>query len=576
MILCPEERIAEYTAKGWWGTTTLDDLLRHGVAAHPDTVAVVDPANRAEFTDGPARRLTWAELDREVDRLATRLLESGVEKDDIIAVQLPNIIELIATYLAAGRIGAIVSPFPVQYREYEIEQLVNFVEAKVFLTAARIGKHNHAEMVAALQPKLPSLRQILAWGENLPERVVGMDRLMAETHDDLILANHRQANPIGANDILTICWTSGTEGHPKGVPRSHNDWLVPAYGTVDTAELAPGSHLLNPFPLVNMAGIGGMLVPWLLTGGKLVQHQPLNLMVFLQQIAVEKINYTVTPPALLNMLLQNKALLEKADFSSIKTIGSGSAPLSPWMVKTWQDDHHIFVLNFFGSNEGATLVSGPQEIPDPEHRALFFPRFGVSGYDWTARVSKCMQTRLVDLGTGEDISEAGQPGELLIKGAAVMTGYYKAPDLNQRAFDEQGYYHTGDMFEISGDGDNLPFYRYVGRSKDIIIRGGQNISPEEVENLIQGHPKIAEVAVIGYPDRVMGERVCACVAPRPDQEITLDELIAYLKEKKIATFKLPEKLLVMASLPRNPVGKLLKGSLREQVKEKAASEEVTA
>jgi acyl-CoA synthetase (AMP-forming)/AMP-acid ligase II len=576
MILCPEERIKEYTDKGWWGKETLDDLLRRNVADHHGEIAVADPSNRAEFTDGPARRLTYAELDQSIDRLAVRLLESGIEKDDVIAVQLPNIIELILVYLAASRIGAIVSPFPVQYRDYEIEQLVNFVEAKVFLTAARIGKHNHAEMAARLQPSMPSLRQVLAWGENLPEHVVGLDRLMAEPHDDLILANHRQANPLDANDIVTICWTSGTEGRPKGVPRSHNDWLVPAYGTVDAAELGPGCAVLNPFPLVNMAGIGGMLVPWLLTGGKLVQHQPLNLAVFLQQIAVERINYTVTPPALLNMLLQNKPLLEKADISSIKTIGSGSAPLSPWMVKTWQEDYGIYVINFFGSNEGATIVSGPKDIPDPEQRALYFPRFGVAGYEWSARVAACMQTRLVDINTGEIISEAGQPGELLIKGAAVLTGYYNAPDLNRRAFDEEGFFHTGDMFELSGEGADLRFYRYVGRSKDIIIRGGQNISPEEVENHIQGHPKIAEVAVIGYPDKVMGERVCACVVARPGQEISLEELVAYLREKKIAAFKLPERLVMLASLPRNPVGKLLKGSLREQVLPEAASEEVTA
>jgi acyl-CoA synthetase (AMP-forming)/AMP-acid ligase II len=302
----------------------------------------------------------------------------------------------------------------------------------------------------------------------------------------------------------------------------------------------------------------------------------LNLAVFLQQIAVERINYTVTPPALLNMLLQNKALLEKADISSIKTIGSGSAPLSPWMVKTWQEDYGIYVINFFGSNEGATIVSGPQDIPDPEQRALYFPRFGVAGYEWSARVAECMQTRLVDINTGEVISAAGQPGELLIKGAAVLTGYYKAPDLNRRAFDEQGFFHTGDMFELSGEGEDLRFYRYVGRSKDIIIRGGQNISPEEVENHIQGHPKIAEVAVIGYPDKVMGERVCACVVAQPDQEINLEELVAFLREKKIAAFKLPERLVMLASLPRNPVGKLLKGSLREQVLPEAASEEVTA
>jgi acyl-CoA synthetase (AMP-forming)/AMP-acid ligase II len=297
----------------------------------------------------------------------------------------------------------------------------------------------------------------------------------------------------------------------------------------------------------------------------------------MKQVAVEQVNYTVAPPALLNMLLQNEALLASADISSIKTIGSGSAPLSPWMVKTWQDKYGIHILNYFGSNEGTTIVSGPQTIADPEKRAQYFPRFGVEGFEWPGRISRCMQTRLFDLQTGEIIQEAGRPGELLIKGAAVFSGYYKSEDLTRRVFDEDGFFHTGDLFEIAGDGDDLRYYLYVGRSKDLIIRGGQNISPEEVETLIQGNPKVAEVAVIGYPDQVMGERVCACVVPRPGQEIIFDELIDFLKDKKIAAFKLPEKLVLMQALPRNPVGKLLKGTLREQfLKESAPSQEVTA
>jgi acyl-CoA synthetase (AMP-forming)/AMP-acid ligase II len=577
MILASEARIKEYTGKGWWGTETLDDIFRRNVARTPEAIAVVDPANRLDITDGEPRRLTYAELDKAVNRLAVLLLENGLKKDDIIAVQLPNSVELVMVYLAAGRLGIVTSPFPVQYRDFEIEQLVNFVEAKAFLTATRINKHAHAEMVAALRPKLPSLKLVMAWGENVPDGVTGLDQLMAEPHDETNLDNYLKELSITANDIFTICWTSGTEGRPKGVPRSHNDWLVPAYGTVDAAELEEGCTVLNPFPLVNMAGIGGMLVPWLLTGGKLVQHHPLSLPVFMKQVAVEQVNYTVAPPALLNMLLQNEALLASADISSIKTIGSGSAPLSPWMVKTWQDKYGIHILNYFGSNEGTTIVSGPQTIADPEKRAQYFPRFGVEGFEWPGRISRCMQTRLFDLQTGEIIQEAGRPGELLIKGAAVFSGYYKSEDLTRRVFDEDGFFHTGDLFEIAGDGDDLRYYLYVGRSKDLIIRGGQNISPEEVETLIQGNPKVAEVAVIGYPDQVMGERVCACVVPRPGQEIIFDELIDFLKDKKIAAFKLPEKLVLMQALPRNPVGKLLKGTLREQfLKESAPSQEVTA
>lgn len=564
MILGSEARVKEFTEKGWWGTATISDVFERVVKRAPDALAAVDPLNRSEITGGETQRLSYSQLAHMVERLGTRLVEQGIRKDDILAVQLPNIVELVMVYLAAARIGAIVSPFPVQYREYELEQLIPFIEAKAFITTTRIGKHPHAEMAANLRPKLPSLTVILAWGEDVPEGVVSLDRLMAAPHDTSILAEYDKTISISANDVFTICWTSGTEGRPKGVPRSHNEWLVIGEGMIDGAELQEGCHILNPFPLVNMAGIGGMFMSWLLMGGLLVQHHPLSLPTFLKQIAMESVHFTVAPPALLNMLLQNEALLANADIRSIKAIGSGSAPLSPWMVKTWQEKYGVAIINFFGSNEGATLISGPKEIPDPEQRAQFFPRFGVEGIVWPARLANRIQMRLINMGTGEMITRPGEPGELLLKGVATFSGYYKAEQLTWQAFDDEGYFHTGDVFEIAGD--HHQYYRYVGRSKDIIIRGGVNISAEEVETLIQGHPKVAEVAVVGYPDAIMGERACACVAPRPGETVTLAEIIAFLNEKKIAAFKLPERLMLVEALPRNPVGKILKHELREQLK----------
>ncbi len=326
-----------------------------------------------------------------------------------------------------------------------------------------------------------------------------------------------------------------------------------------------GDHLLNPFPMVNMAGIGGMLVPWLLTGGKLVMHHPLNLPAFLQQIAVEQVHYTVAPPALLTLLLKNEALLSQADFSSIRTIGSGSAPLSPWMVREWQDRFGITVTNFFGSNEGATFVSGPDAIPDPEQRAAFFPRFGVTGFDWPDRVAQMMESRLVDPATGEVIEAVGVPGEMHIRGAAVFSGYYQDPARTAAAFDQDGFYRTGDLFEIAADDEGPRFYRFVGRAGDVINRGGMKIVAEELELLLAGHPDLAETAVIGYPDEVLSEKVAVVVAPRPEAEPTLKEVRRFLAEQGVATFKLPERILLVPALPRNPVGKVDRKALREQL-----------
>lgn len=565
MILHSQERIQVYTEKGWWGTTTLDTLFSELVQQKPTAAALADPLNRSDFTDGATHRYTFAELDQAVNRLAAAFLTHGLNQDDRIAVQLPNITELVIFYLACARIGAIAVPFPVQYREYELENLSNFAEVRAFVTVTRLGDRQNAAAVASLRDKTASLETIMAFGDNVPAGIVALDEMLNREADTDWLSQYQNNLRITANDVFTICWTSGTESQPKGVPRTHNDWIAIAYASVDGAELTGDDVLLNPFPLVNMAGIGGMLVPWLLTGAKMVMHHPFDLMTFFKQIAIERISYTVAPPALLNMLLMREDMLAKADLSSLRVIGSGSAPLSPWMVKSWHDKFGIHVTNFFGANEGTALIGGPKDIPDPEKRAQYFPRFGVDGYEWSGRVPQGIQSRLVDLATDEEIHDAHHPGELRIQGPTVFSGYWRGDEIGLKPFDDQGYFRTGDMFEIAGEGDDACYYRFVDRAKDIIIRGGVNISAAEIEALIMSHPKVADVAVVGYADEVLGEKSCAFVVTRPEQTLTLAELVEFLKEKRIASYKLPERLEVVTALPRNPVGKVLKRDLRQQI-----------
>ncbi len=358
---------------------------------------------------------------------------------------------------------------------------------------------------------------------------------------------------------MTICWTSGTESEPKGVPRSHYEWLAICWATIDAPDIVVGDVLLNPFPMVNMAGINGMFLPWIRTGCVLVQHHPFDLRVFLGQIEAERVTYTVAPPALLWMLLADESMLAAVDLSSLTRIGSGSVPLQPPMVRGWQERYGIGVINFFGSNEGISLLSSPADMPDPDDRARYFPRFGVENFRWSTRISDWMDVRLVDVVTGEDITEVGHPGELRISGPTVFAGY-----LGDRPspFDERGFLCTGDIFEIAGD--HGQFLRYLDRGKDLVIRGGMNIAPAELEGLIAEHPAVADVAVIGDPDEVLGERVAAVVTLRPETELELDALVAFLKDKRIASYKLPERLEIRKELPRNSTGKILKRELRQK------------
>jgi acyl-CoA synthetase (AMP-forming)/AMP-acid ligase II len=264
------------------------------------------------------------------------------------------------------------------------------------------------------------------------------------------------------------------------------------------------------------------------------------------------------------MLLKDPDKLRGVDLSRLRRIGSGGGPLADWLVEQFAQQFGVEVVNYFGSNEGAALSSTPQDIPDPTQRARYFPRFGVPGFEWSSSNAKKIRTRLVNLDSGDDITAPGQVGELRFQGPTIFSGYFKAPELTARAFDDQGYYCTGDLFEIAGD--RQQFYRFSGRHKDIVIRGGMNISSEEVENLLLGHPKVREVAVIGWPDPVLGERVCVVVVPQPGQTVTLPELVDHLRNvEEVAAFKLPEKLVILELLPRNPLGKVLKRELRLQL-----------
>ncbi len=572
MVLVKPETIAEYTEKGWWGQQTLWDVFVQQVSARGDAEAVVDACNRSDFAHGAPRRLSWRELAQETDRFCLLLLRHGLGRDDIVVVHLPNGVEQYLVYLACARLGVVVTPVPVQYREHELAHILSLTAAKAAITFTQIGRAGHAHLAADMYRQLsaahPSMRTVLAWGSDLPAGVAGIestwpDTLTTEHQAQLVQAEQDAA--VTANDVFSICWTSGTEAAPKGVPRSHNEWLIVPPSIIEAGQLEPGARLLNPFPLVNMSGLSSALVTWLVLGGTVVQHHPFSLPVFLQQLREERIDYTVAAPAILNMLLQEERLLDGIDFQRLKRIGSGSAPLSEWMVRGFAERHGVQIVNYFGSNEGAALSGSDIDIPDPALRAQYFPRAGVPGFNWRVSTARKIQTRLVDLDSGADITRTGQPGELRFKGPTVFSGYFNAPDMSTRAFDEQGFYRTGDLFEIAGD--RRQYYRYVGRSKDLVMRGGMNISSEEIEGLLAACPGVQEVAVVGVPDRILGEKLCACVVSAPGQTVSLGDLVEFLRsQQRVAAYKLPEYVLRVDALPRNPVGKILKRELREQAR----------
>jgi acyl-CoA synthetase (AMP-forming)/AMP-acid ligase II len=557
VILASAEKIKDYTSRGWWGNETIDDRFRSNVARFGDKVALVDPPDRAAFTGGDVNRLTYTELDAAVTALAANMLRMGIRKGDVVVYQLPNIAETAIILLACARIGVVVSPLLVQFDANEIKQIVEKLKPKLFLSVSRFKAR---DLAGSARPYCEASNCKVAALDS-----EGEDILKPKPGDAELVSSYLDSAGITANDVVTVCWTSGTEGRPKGVPRSHNNWFFTGRSMTGATQLETGDVLLNIRPMVNMAAIGGSFMSWLFCAGKLVLHHPLTIPLALKQIREERVQISYLPPAFFVSLLGDAELQKQADLSSVRVLGTGSAAVPTWVIRKMESQYDLQIINFFGANEGTSLFARREEIPDPEYRARLFPRFGRQEFDWpNAKYATQSESRIVDLETETEISEPNRAGELRIKNPGVFEGYYDEPEMSAKSFDKQGFYKTGDLFEIAGDGDLSRFYRFVGRSKDIIVRGGLKISPSELDDLISQYDGIQEAAFFGYPDDRLGEKVGVAVVPKPGVEIELGDVTKFLKEKQVAIFKWPEKIVRMDQLPRNAMLKVQRNVLTEK------------
>ena len=559
MRTTPEAKIREYRERGWWTDRRIPDLFDAAVQAAPDQLALVDPPNRPALLGDAARRLTFRQVADLVDGFALRLQELGLGRDDVLITQLPNVVEYPALYLAAMRLGIVVSPVPMQFRRHELEQVTDLTGARAALTVRELKGGAYVATAVELAAGRPL--QVLCLNDDTVPGAAGFTPSEVTPTTRANLREHVAGLGLDADDIATVCWTSGTEGLPKGVPRSHNHWIAISYGHWRGAGIRRGERLLNPFPLINMAGLGGCFMSWMHSVGTLVLHHPLDLGVYLRQIVEERPQYAIAPPAVLNMLLKDEKSLASVDLSSLRCIGSGSAPLDPDMIAGYRDRFGIEIVNIFGSNEGVSLLSNAVNAPDPVRRARLFPRWGRDEVHADPPSPVQIRTRVVDPETGQEVLERGRPGELQITGPSVFDGYFRAPEVTARSFTDDGWFRTGDLFELVGDEDPAPYYRFVGRLKQIIVRGGMKIAPEELDSVLSQMPEVLEGAVSAYADPIMGERICAIVVPRPGAQPTLEAVRAHFESAGLATFKYPERLLCVEQLPRNSVGKLVRGDL---------------
>lgn len=558
-----------YRQQGWWGDTRLQDLFDACVAAHPEACSLVDPLNRTQFTEGAPRRLTWREVNGEVQALCGVLLASGLHKGDTVLLQMPSVHEFLVAYVACFKLGLVVSPVPSAYRAHELDHIVPHAQVRALIGMRRIGHFDHGQLLMQMT-RHAGVHQVMLWGDDLPAGALDLKQEMrqqaADPGLDARVGQTIAAHPVSADDVAVLLWTSGTEALPKPVPRTHNHWLVSRRLMTEPACLQPGECILSPRLLNTMGGFAGTVMTWLDCATQVVLHQPLDLSLFLHQVETEKPVFTSGPPALLQQLMADPAAMKVLADSPLRCISSGSAALPEDVMIRFKQECGIDILNFYGSSEGGSLSATPQDMEDIGARAGHFARFGAPSCESKLTTARFVRTRLVDPETEATIEQPGVVGELCFDGPMLFEGYLGMPEATRAAFTHAGEYRSGDLFMITGDRGQ--WLQFVGRRKEIIVRGGLNISALEIEGLLAQVPAIQEAAVIGIPDERLGESVCAVVVLRPGRSLDLEGLGRHLKDQlKIAIYKCPESMLQVESLPRNPAGKVLKSALRDRLGE---------
>ena len=538
-VLIPPRR-AQSVAQGLWHDRTINDDLERCLAQCPDKLAVT--AVQAE--SGAVTRFTYRELAAMADRVAVGLSKLGVGHNDIVACQLPNWWQFTVTYLACSRIGAVMNPLMHIFRERELSFMLKHGEAKVVIVPKVFRGFDYEQMVEGLQPSLPDLQHVVVVngsGANSFEALLSGPAWEQDPQAQAILTQHRP----GPDDVTQLLYTSGTTGEPKGVMHTANTVMANIIPYAQRLKLGADDIVLMASPMAHQTGfMYGLMMPIMLQESAVLLDiwEPLKA---IDLIRAEGCTFTMASTPFLTDLAKNVAESAKA-VPTLRTFLCAGAPIPGPLVEQARAVLGTKIVSAWGMTENGavTLI----ELDDPDERAFTTDGLPLAG---------------VALKVVDDDGHAlppGQPGKLLVRACSNFGGYLKRPQWN--GTDAEGWFDTGDLARLDAQG----YVRITGRSKDVIIRGGENIPVVEIEALLYRHPAIALAAIVAYPDERLGERACAVVVPKPGQRIDLPQLVAYLKEQKIAVQYIPERLEVRESMPSTPSGKIQKFKLREELR----------
>ncbi|MGC5336364.1 medium-chain fatty-acid--CoA ligase [Escherichia coli] len=527
-----EQRRAAYRQQGLWGDASLADYWQQTARAMPDKIAVVD---------NHGATYTYSALDHAASCLANWMLAKGIESGDRIAFQLPGWCEFTVIYLACLKIGAVSVPLLPSWREAELVWVLNKCQAKMFFAPTLFKQTRPVDLILPLQNQLPQLQQI-----------VGVDKLAPATSSlslSQILADNTPlttAITVHGDELAAVLFTSGTEGLPKGVMLTHNNILASERAYCARLNLTWQDVFMMPAPLGHATGfLHGVTAPFLIGARSVLLDifTPAACLALLeQQRCTCMLGATPFVYDLLNLLEK-----QPADLSALRFFLCGGTTIPKKVARECQQ-RGIKLLSVYGSTESSPHAV--VNLDDPLSRFMHTDGYAAAG----------VEIKVVD--NARKTLPPGCEGEEASRGPNVFMGYFDEPELTARALDEEGWYYSGDLCRM----DEAGYIKITGRKKDIIVRGGENISSREVEDILLQHPKIHDACVVAMPDERLGERSCAYVVLKaPHHSLSLEDVVAFFSRKRVAKYKYPEHIVVIEKLPRTASGKIQKLLLRKDI-----------
>ena len=532
-------RARELAACGLWRDETPAQYLDRWATKRPDRTAMVDGAGR----------WTWRELAGTVERVAYGLAAHGVTAGRVVACQLPNWNEFVVVLLAAERLGAVVNPIPPIYRASELRFMLNRLEAAAVVIPGVFRGYDHVAMLAALRPEVPSIEHVFV-ARGTPGQ--GMQPFGALTDTAWEARPGRRGLPgTDPNAVHEVIFTSGTTGEPKGVMHTPNTVLANVFPVLERLERSERDVILMASTFAHQTGYLYGYCALLALGATGVWLDVWSAEAAARLVAREGVTFTMGATPFLRDLTYVPG---RHDFSSLEVFISAGAPIPRPLVADARARLGCAISPGWGMSEnGLVTCVGPR---DPAEKVLATDGSPAHG----------MELAIVD---AEDRPlPPDTEGDLLVRGASQFLGYYKREDFTRDSHTADGWFRTGDRGRIDGDG----YLSITGRTKDLIIRGGENIPVAEVESVLFTHPKVSGVAVVGMPDARLGERACAFVIPKGGAALTLAELVAWLDAHQLARQKFPERLELVDEFPLTPSGKIQKYRLRHAIAERLARE----